>query len=670
MQYTRPPQIRHNLCQCICLHTLQLHVAFALLVASVLFVLVLPATAHAKSYEMPRVDIQAQMETDGTLHVVEQRTFDFDGSYSAVWWTMNLLPSNAEFSVNGVRIMPVTGEDDAENSMTQVSEVPFDLKWREEGGPGKDAYSVDSPQNTVYVFFGNSPQRIVVELDYTITNMAQMYDDIAEVYWRYVGSQWSAPSENVTATLQLPLPQGTTVTPGDNVRAWGHGPLDGMVSINADGSVTCTVSHIDAGAYAEMRVLVPTTWLSNVSLKALRLHAGEQRLDAVLAEEKTWADTANTQRMMSFGYVAGCALVCLIVLVWALWAFFRHGKEYAPAFTEKYWRDVPDKGVHPAVIGRLWRWNRESVDDVTATIMHLAQIGAVRIDAGSYDAPGKHGGMGLVNDFYITRLVDAQDVKDPIDQATFKLLFDKIGAGQNALWFGSIKKYGEDHPNALVKAMETWQDVVTSETNSRNFFEEKGKGLRTVMWAIAAVLAVLGILKWLNDDNMLTLLFFVPTAAALVFIGNNMPRRSVEGNELVAHCKALRNWLRDFSLLNERGPADVKVWGEFMVYAYLFGVAKKAIAQLRDTQPELFVVDDSYGYSYVPWWAWYSAPEAGSGAQMPDVGSFLSGSFNQAVKTAHEALQAASGGSSAGGSGGGFSSGGGGGFGSGGGGAR
>ena len=147
--------------------------------------------------------------------------------------------------------------------------------------------------------------------------------------------------------------------------------------------------------------------------------------------------------------------------------------------------------------------------------------------------------------------------------------------------------------------------------------------------------------------------------------------RAGEGNELIAHCKALRNWLRDFSSLEERPPTDVKVWGEFMVYAYLFGVAKQAIGQLRQTQPELFTVDGSYGYSYVPWWAWYSAPEAGSGAQMPDVGSFLSGSFNQAVKTAHEALQAASGGSSsAGGFGGGFSSGGGGGFGSGGGGAR
>ena len=229
MQYTRPPQFRQTAQNALRIDASRALMAAFVPAACLLLTLAFPASAHAKSYIMPEVDIQAQMETDGTLHVVEQRTFDFDGSYSAVWWTLNLLPSNAEFTVNGVRMMTVDGEGATESSMSQVLEVPFELKWREEGGPDKDAYSVDAPKNTVYVFFGNKPSKVVVELDYTITNMAQMYDDVAEVYWQYLGSQWSAPSENVTATLQLPVPQGVSIEPGENVRAWGHGPLEGMV---------------------------------------------------------------------------------------------------------------------------------------------------------------------------------------------------------------------------------------------------------------------------------------------------------------------------------------------------------------------------------------------------------------------------------------------------------
>lgn len=61
----------------------------------------------------------------------------------------------------------------------------------------------------------------------------------------------------------------------------------------------------------------------------------------------------------------------------------------------------------------LWRWNRESTDDLTATIMHLAQTGAVRIDSGSYMVLKKHGGTKTVNDFYITKLVEADARERP-----------------------------------------------------------------------------------------------------------------------------------------------------------------------------------------------------------------------------------------------------------------
>ena len=79
-----------------------------------------------------------------------------------------------------------------------------------------------------------------------------------------------------------------------------------------------------------------------------------------------------------------------------------------------------------------------------------------------------------------------------------------------------------------------------------------------------------------------------------------------EGNELTAKSKALRNWLTDFSSLDERPPTDVKVWGEFMVYAYLFGVADQAIKQLQTTMPQLFEYDGSMGMTYMPWWFWYT----------------------------------------------------------------
>ena len=643
--------------------------ALALLAATCGLAMSAPETAFAKSYTMPKVDISAQVETDGSLHFTEQRTFDFNGDFTAVWWTFENLPPNAELQINGAR-MAVVGSDGAVvGDWTPLKEEAFVLGWRDEGGPGTDAYSFDAAMNTVYAFFDATDERVVIELDYTVVNGVQAYRDVGEMYWRYVGSKWQEASSDVTMVVALPVPQGTEVVPGENVRAWGHGPLDGTVSVNADGTVTYVVPKVAPGQYAEARVVFPVEWLTNLSGEQALAYRDQLRLDDVLQEEEAWADEANRDRVFALAFVIACGIVCVLLLAWALRAYFKYGKEHAPDFTDEYWRDVPDPSVHPAVIGRLWRWDRESQDDFQATLMHLAHVGALRIDASSYPEPGAFG-TKTVADYYLTRLPAAAAVSDPIDRKALSLLFDLVAEGRDSLWFGTVKKYGEDHPQEFIDAMQEWQGIVSAETNRRDFFELKGKRYKGYLVAAAVLVAIGGIAIGMVSGNFIPPLLMIPTAVALGVVGNYMPRRSVAGNNLVAKCKALRNWLRDFSSLDERPPTDVKVWGEFMVYAYLFGVADQAIRQLQTTMPQLFEYDGSMGVTYMPWWFWYTGGRTAAGASMPSVGDMLQTSLANTVSTAQAALSGASGNfSSGGGFGGGFS-GGGGGFGGGGGGAR
>ena len=57
-------------------------------------------------------------------------------------------------------------------------------------------------------------------------------------------------------------------------------------------------------------------------------------------------------------------------------------------------------------------------------------------------------------------------------------------------------------------------------------------------------------------------------AGATAVLGNYTMRRSVEGNNIVARAKALRNWLRDGDV---RAEIDRP---ELVIYAYLFGVSE------------------------------------------------------------------------------------------------
>lgn len=59
--------------------------------AVVLFVVAGPwaPAAQAKSYRFPLVRIVASLGSDGSLRIVEQRTFAFEGSFSGADWTVD-----------------------------------------------------------------------------------------------------------------------------------------------------------------------------------------------------------------------------------------------------------------------------------------------------------------------------------------------------------------------------------------------------------------------------------------------------------------------------------------------------------------------------------------------------------------------------------------------------
>ena len=288
------------------------------------------------------------------------------------------------------------------------------------------------------------------------------------------------------------------------------------------------------------------------------------------------------------------------MIVWALAMFFRYGKEHKPQFNEEYWRDVPEKGMHPAVVGRLWRWNSKSKNDFIATLMHLSSIGAIRLDAGSYEV--RDGGRSQVtNDYYITRLPGWREkvAGSKLDERAMRFLFEKVAPGSGALWFGTIAQYGKDHPTAFMNEMEGWQGVLTAETNKCDLFEAKGMHYQGVMVTIAVIGLVAGVIAAMELDNFVPLIAAAPAIVVLFVISAVMPRRSERAVELHAKCEALRRWLKDFSALDERLPTDVKVWGEMMVYAYVLGVADEAIKALRARIPE--VVEDP---EFVPVYYW------------------------------------------------------------------
>ena len=113
----------------------------------------------------------------------------------------------------------------------------------------------------------------------------------------------------------------------------------------------------------------------------------------------------------------------------------------------------------------------------------------------------------------------------------------------------------------------------------------------------------------------------------------------------------LRKFLKEFTLLDERGVNEVTLWKDYMIYATLFGIAEQVIKDMKKINPEYFNMDRV-------------AAQMADGMTLPTINSALHSSYTRAYMNKVNREQRASGHgghSSWGGGGGGFSGGGGGG---------
>lgn len=649
------------------LHSFLVAFLFVLALAASFVFVVHPSCAYAKSYSSGPVDIQAEVDKNGALSIEEQRTFTFEGDYSCVWWSLDDLPEGADVSVYGMTM--TTANDEVE-----LPEISFKKSWRDAGGPDGEAWSFDRAKNTIYAFFDVNDAEVTFTVNYTVNKAVQVYSDTAELYWQFVGSGWAVDSSDVSATITLPVAKGDSVVAGDTVKAWGHGVLNGSVKIRDDGSVVYRVPLVSAGSYSEARIAFPTKWVSGVKPGAVNYH-DSKRLKQIQTEEEQWAGESNDIRMAQIGSLVAAVLISLLAIIWGIWRFFRYGRELKPNFTDTYWRDDPLPGSHPAVVGRLMRFDSESIKDFSGTLLNLANEGALRIEPVVTEKKVLF--LSKSNqDYALVRNSDFDEsTLHQLDRDALDIVFNLVGKGSDSVLLSSFSDSAKDCAEVFSERIESWQGLLSSEVIKADIIEGYSRTKRRTNFIVAFVVVLACIVLSGELENILCVIPGLISAIVLVVLGNFMPRRTQKGADAYARSQALKKWLCEFSLLKERPFTDVKVWGKLMVYAFILDVADQAAKQMRSVGENL-TGTTQVGSVYDPGFWWYypmivHPSSVGSGFDLGDFMDSLDTSLStsvQAVSSVLSDLGDGDGGfSSGGGFGGGFSMGGGGGFGGGGG---
>jgi uncharacterized membrane protein len=182
------------------------------------------APALAKSYTMGPVNIGAQLAKNGSMLVIEDRTFDFSGDYHFVYWDLKK-KGGTSLVVNSLEEVGPSGTTSYRGTTSPEPSTS--------GEPGTYEITDSGDTLSVRAFFSKSDEKATFRLTYTVNGAAQRYQDVSELYWQFIGDQWSEPVSQVSIAIKPPAP-----LPKTDVKAWAHGPLTGTVAIAEDGTVT------------------------------------------------------------------------------------------------------------------------------------------------------------------------------------------------------------------------------------------------------------------------------------------------------------------------------------------------------------------------------------------------------------------------------------------------
>ncbi|MFO8060710.1 MAG: DUF2207 domain-containing protein [Bacillota bacterium] len=603
--------------------------AALVLIAALLLVILGAGPAHARQYSFPALSIEAEVHPDGSMTVTEHRTAEFSGTFRGMYQWIR-----------------TGGRTEVADVSVSEGDVSYELNPEEREGPAGTFY-VSEKSDSVYVdwSFDATDETRTFTLSYRMLNVVTVHEDVAELYHQFVGDEWEQGVDAVSVRLLLPEGAGP-----DDVRAWGHGPLYGEVSIISPREVHWEVGPLPAETFLEGRVVFPPQLVPDGSVLS-----GEEALPGILAEEEELARLANRGRLIARLNWIAAPLILLFSLGGVVWFWLTHGREYRPSFTGDYYRELP-ADYTPAELGVLWRFGRPGPEDLSATIIDLARKGHLRLEESEREQ------RGLLRtrkrtDYFIRRLEGEGDLESH-EEDLLDFLFTKVSRGGEELSFSDISSYAKTNGQAFGRFWENWESQLAAVGEVRGFFDIRTRTAQIVEFVLAAVLFALGvvaIITGLHASGVAAIVGGVALGIGAAFLR----RRSREGLEDFTRWRAFRRFLLHFSEMQRHEVPSLVVWEHYLVYAVTLGVAREVIKQLEIVFPDLR--DGSYHFGA----GWYYFA-----ARSPSVARMTTG-FDSLGTVMQSSLRTAVGSrASGGGFGGGFSGGGGGGTGGGGGGVR
>ena len=388
----------------------------------------------------------------------------------------------------------------------------------------------------------------IYTFSYDIDPLVRSYTDADGFNFQFINPNMSTFPSN--ATLRIMVDDDNKLS-ADNARIWGFG-FNGVAAFSEEGyAIAYSTSPLNVGNYLNVTLEIFKGMLTpNVRVN----DTFENAVLNVALEGSSYAETLkrNSQSGMSlfdiiFAGIFGLALISIILSIVskvkrkaALKLFYKEGN---------YFRDNPNGGnlVMTHILYKDFDiWKNKETNVIGAIIMKLINNGNLE--------PLQEKSYGLFGREKIsTSLKVGKEPEDPLLKELYDIIIRAAG-DDGVLQENELKKYAQINYEALINY------IKSLDTKGRNALNQEGCYSRVG--------------------------------------GKSLKDLNEKGVKELSEVYGLRKFLDEFTLINERGVMEGIIWEDLMVYATLFGIAKKVLSELKQVYPDKLVEIEKISHTY------------------------------------------------------------------------
>lgn len=473
-----------------------------------------PNVGLAVDFSITGVKIDAYLQDDGQVKVVENHTYSFDGEFNGI--TREIV-SKAGTSISQFEAM--------ENGKKLRTEREDDL------------YKIHRK---------GEDETVTVILSYTIENAVDVYSDVAEFYWPFFDERNESTYEKMTIGIHPPKETNEVI-------AFGYDEAFDTEEVLADGSVLFQLGEVDSGENGDIRVAYNADLFPSGTVAADKM----MKNDILQAEETLYEQAALfAEKQQVFSKIA-----IIIVPIFSVLLFIM--------FISVIMRERMKKLDVQNQIQSAFHIPKEILS-LPATLSFTKGLSFLPAEALSAAL------LDLVRKGIVTKAEDNHFILGSIpsklhehEQILVHFLFHEIGSGKE-FSFDDLHSYTERKKNheKFQTHMTNWQQAIQKEVKAAQLYE-KNRGFRWTLFILGLALSPFifffpsyDLFGWFFGTLLLVVIYFVFAASYIT--------KTWEGLMIVEEWKLLKERIQKISHLEWDALST-----DEQMRAYIYGIGSK-----------------------------------------------------------------------------------------------